>query len=200
MKMLLKFALVFASLAMLSCSSDDDSQLALTIKSSDTALINAGTRSCVASKTANSANDIATMYFSILNPVITWSNPSATAYIDTVVIKLKSDNFTGGEQKCTISTSELIANYFSGTPTTTVISIAPGTSQTLTPTCSFICGSISLVDQNRAFSAVGQIEVRGYQVDTSTSESQSIKATSYFSLQYTPQHNGVVRQKTSQTT
>lgn len=185
MKSLIRIALVLVAATALSCSEEEKSNLQISIKSSKAALINAGTRSCIASKTANSANDISSMYFSLLTPTITWNNTTATAYVDTVVIKLKSDNFTGGEQKCTISTAELLANYFSGSPSTTDITLSPGTGVTLTPTCPYRCGSISLKDSTRPFSALGTIEVRGFQVD-SAGEAQSIKATNYFQLDYTP--------------
>lgn len=172
------------SISLLSCSSQEDGPLKLTVKSPSVALINASARSCYSMKSADGTVDVSPYYFSIIGPKLTWNNTNATAYIDRIAVILKSSNFEGGEQECQISSTELYANFLNNI-NATEFPISPGANVTKDGTCPLICGGIKISDPKRSFTATGQAIVTGYQVDTNSQEVTAIKSTYFFNVVYT---------------
>jgi len=123
--------------------------------------------SCDAKLTGGDSGDVSKNSFQFKNLSINWANATDTVTILQVQVYFKHSNISGEEYSCLIAGDELSAAFnAAGVRWTAEIAAA----QTASNSCPISCGGFSVIDSNRAFTAVGSIKATGVQRSSSGDE------------------------------
>lgn len=189
---MIKTVFVVAGVAflMLSCSQQDDSELAFTFTNAHASLINGPTSSCAQvvqsiNSGSTASQDVSAYHFQLLAPKLKWSG-KGSVLIYSIRIKMTSTGLQSGTYNgCEISGDQLGWLFASGSTPWTGQLDEVTTSVTVNPLCVALkCGGVSPVE-NQSFTASAIVTVDGEQTDSSGDVSP-VRATSNISIEYQP--------------
>ncbi len=182
----------FFMLTPLSCGKKKDSDLGIQMSGSNTYLIDAKSQSCtnrVAAFTnpisVSPASDVPALYYTLQGATLTWKNATDVAYIIKMEIEFKSVDLT---HTCTISGNELLSVFYDfTTPKAWDGTLPAATSSSpltvLTSQCPIRCGSITVADKAKSFTATGILTLVGFQ-RSPTGEEKPISVQTDVKLSY----------------